>query len=88
MSQNNVQVLENNSNYSTNIPQMRRSIALAKGQDKIDLLIRNAKLINVFSGEIYNSDVAISDGIFVGFGDKYDSKKSYDALGRFMCPGL
>jgi adenine deaminase len=88
MSQNNVPVRENNSNYSSNIPQMRRRIALAKGQDKVDFLIRNAKIINVFSGEIYNSDVAISDGIFVGFGDKYDSKKSYDALGRFMCPGL
>jgi adenine deaminase len=88
MPQNKVQVEENNSNYSNTIAQMKRRIDLAKGQEKVDLLVRNANIINVFSGEIHNSNVAISDGIFVGLGENYDSKKSYDALGRFMCPGL
>jgi adenine deaminase len=52
------------------------------------LLVKNAKIINVFSGEIHETDVAIADGIFVGFGEGYDAKKHYDAQGKFMCPGF
>jgi len=44
---------------------LQRKISLAKGQERVDLLVKNAKIINVFSGEIHETDVAISDGIFV-----------------------
>ncbi|MFL6372890.1 MAG: adenine deaminase [Nitrososphaera sp.] len=56
------------------------------------MLVTNAKIVNVFSGEIHQADVAIADGIFVGFipeGDEvYNTKNLYDAQGRYMCPGL
>ena len=43
----------------------------------------------MFSGEIHQTDLAIADGIFVGFGEEgYNTKNLYDAQGRFMCPGL
>ena len=71
-----------------NIIDLQRKISLAKGQERVDLLVKNAKIINVFSGEIHETDVAIADGIFVGFGEGYDAKKYYDAQGKFMCPGL
>ena len=71
-----------------NILDLQRKISLAKGQERVDLLVKNAKIINVFSGEIHETDVAIADGIFVGFGEGYDAKKHYDAQGKFMCPGL
>jgi adenine deaminase len=29
--------------------------------------VKNAKIVNVFSGEVHKADVAIADGIFVGF---------------------
>jgi len=72
---------------------LKRRIDLAIGNEKIDLIITNANLVNVFSGEIYKSDVAIADGIFIGFsGISEYAKKGYhkviDAQGRFMCPGL
>ena len=67
---------------------MKRRIDLAKGREKVDLLVRNARLVNVFSGDIYQTDVAIADGIFVGFGEGYETKNSYDAQQKFMCPGL
>ena len=54
----------------------------------MDLLVKNANIINVFSGDIHKTNVAISDGIFVGFGEEYDFENLYDAQGRFMCPGL
>ncbi|MDQ4101882.1 MAG: adenine deaminase [Thermoproteota archaeon] len=57
-------------------------------------MVKNAKILNVLSGEIHHADVAIADGTFVGFGDsgreqdEYKAKDLYDAQGRYMCPGL
>ena len=50
----------------------------------VDLIIKNAKIINVFSGEIHETEVPIADGIFIGFGNGYDNKHSFDAQGRYM----
>lgn len=78
----------NNNHYENTTLELERKIALAKGQEKVDLLIKNTKIVNVFSGDIYQSDVAIADGIFIGFGESYDAKEVHDAQGRYMCPGL
>ena len=63
---------------------------LARGQGTVELAIKNAKTINVLSGGIHETDVAIAIGIFVGFGGEggYDTKEEYDAQGRIMCPGF
>jgi adenine deaminase len=56
--------------------------------------VKNAKILNVLSGDIHQADVDIDDGIFVGFGDsgekqdEYRAKDLYDAQGRYMSPGL
>jgi adenine deaminase len=54
--------------------------------------VKNAKIINVLSGDIHQGDVAIADGVFIGFGshkeEPYNAKNFYDAHGRYMCPGL
>jgi adenine deaminase len=53
------------------------------------LVIKNIRITNVFSGDIHQADVAIANGIFVGVGKGYDNaRQSYDAHGRYMCPGL
>jgi adenine deaminase len=87
-----VESKNNNNNNSNAILNLERKINLAKGQEKVDLLVKNAKIVNVFSGEIHQADVAIADGIFVGFGgegeEEYNTKNLYDARGRYMCPGL
>jgi adenine deaminase len=61
---------------------------LAKSQEKVDLVVKNANVVNVFSGDVHETDVAIADGIFVGFGEGYLAKNTYDPQGKFMCPGL
>jgi len=79
----------NSDNYVNNrIASLERKISLSKGQKEVDLVIKNTKVVNVFSGEIHQSDVTIADGIFVGFEGSYDAKKLFDAQGRYMCPGL
>ncbi|THB81211.1 MAG: adenine deaminase [Desulfobacteraceae bacterium] len=62
-------------------------LAAARGEIEADLLIRNARVINVLSGEIHQEDVAIMDGRFLGFGD-YDAKEEMDVEGLYMAPGF
>ena len=66
---------------------LEERIRVALGESKVDLLIKSGKVINVFSGEIEKKDVAIFDGVVVGFGD-YESRKTIDVNGDFLCPGL
>jgi adenine deaminase len=51
------------------------------------LVIKNAKIVNVFTEEILEGDVAIRDGIIIGVGS-YTGKVEIDAKGGYLCPGL
>ncbi len=62
-------------------------IKVASGEGTADLLIKNGKVVNVFSGEIEKKDVAVFGGMIVGFGD-YRAKKIVDVKGDYLCPGL
>ena len=60
----------------------------ARGLVKIDLVLRNAKLVNVFSGEIHETDIGIHQGIFVGIGKFSEAEKELDLCGKYVVPGL
>ena len=69
-------------------------IAFAKGEkpevtlwSEVDLLLTNAQLINVFSGEIEDQAIAIAQGKVVGLGD-YPARTTIDLQGRYIAPGL
>ncbi|HFD38309.1 MAG TPA: adenine deaminase, partial [Anaerolineae bacterium] len=62
-------------------------IAVARGDQPADLLLQNARLVNVLSGEIHPADIAIHDGWVVGWGD-YRAQREVDLGGRYVCPGL
>jgi adenine deaminase len=66
---------------------LEERIQVASGEGTADLLIKNGRVVNVFSGQIERKDVAIFGGRIVGFGD-YPSKKMVDVKGDFLCPGL
>ncbi len=66
---------------------LEERIKVASGEGKADLLIKNGRVINVFTGEIERKDVAIFDGFVIGFGD-YKAKTIIDVEGDFLCPGL
>jgi len=72
---------------NSDMTSLEERIRAASGEGEVDLLIKNGRVINVFSGEIEKKDVAIFDGIVVGFGD-YEAKKIIDVKGDFLCPGL
>ncbi len=62
-------------------------IAAARGETKADLLLRNAQVINVLSGDIHKTDVAIHDGLVVGFGE-YEAAEVIDLRGQYLSPGF
>ncbi len=62
-------------------------IQVAAGEGKVDLLLKNGRIVDVFSGQIEKREVAIFDGRIVGFGD-YPAKRTMDLEGDFLCPGL
>ena len=70
-----------------NLAALEHRLAAARGDVPADLLIRNARVVNVLSGEIHMADVAVTDGVFVGFAGT-EAATVIDADGRYLCPGL
>jgi adenine deaminase len=62
-------------------------IRVARGAEEAGLLLKNARLVNVLSGEIHQADVAVSDGLIVGWGE-YEAREVVDLQGAYVCPGL
>lgn len=52
-----------------------------------DLVIKNGKVVNVFTRKIMETDIAITNGMIVGLGS-YEGKRVIDAQGRYVVPGL
>jgi adenine deaminase len=66
---------------------LARMIGLALGERPVDLLLQNTRLVNVLSGEIHEADIAVADGVVVGFGE-YEAREVIDCEGRHACPGF
>ncbi len=62
-------------------------IAVARGEEPADLLLKNARLVNVLSSEIHPADIALAGGCVLGWG-AYQARRTVDLEGRFVCPGL
>ncbi len=63
-------------------------LPIARGDEPADLALRNGRIINVFTGEIIEADVAIAGDTIVGVGPDYAAKEELDLGGRYVCPGL
>lgn len=62
-------------------------IAVAAGREKADLVLKNAKYLNVFSNEFLCGDIAVANGLIAGVG-KYDGKTEIDVSGKLVLPGF
>lgn len=65
----------------------QRLIAVAAGREKADLVLKNAKYLNVFSNEFLCGDIALANGLIAGVG-KYDGKTEIDVSGKLVLPGF
>ncbi|MBV8630773.1 MAG: adenine deaminase [Silvibacterium sp.] len=60
----------------------------ALGRKHADLVVRNARILNVVNGEIQSGDIAICGNTIVGTLDSYRGAEEIDAQGRFVVPGF
>ena len=66
---------------------LKQQILTAKGDVRAELVLKNARVINVFTNEIERADVAIRQGIILGVGH-YTGETELDLQGKYVCPGL
>lgn len=67
---------------------LARIVALARGAEPADLLLTHARLVNVLSGEVYSTEVAVAGDRVVGLGPGYRARSTLDLRGRYLCPGF
>jgi adenine deaminase len=66
---------------------LQRKLSVARGERPAELLFKNARLVNVLSGEIHPAHVAVDDGRVVGLGE-YTAERVIDLEGRYLAPSF
>ncbi len=78
--------------------ELTRFVRIARGDEAADLLLRNGRVINVFTGEVVGGDVVIAEDTIVGVAAtgtlstgrpvSFEAREEIDLGGRYVCPGL
>jgi adenine deaminase len=66
---------------------LAKRLAVARGDEPADLVLRGGKVLSVFTREWLDVDVAIADGWIAGLGE-YEGRETMDVSGRWVVPGL
>ena len=69
------------------MPDLARRLAVARGDEPADLVIRGATVFSVFTREWLDGDLAVADGFVAGLGD-YDGTEVLELSGRYLVPGF
>lgn len=63
-------------------------LAIARGDRPADLILHNGRIVNVFSGEIEQADIALAGDRIAGIGPGYRAATTLDLAGAYVVPGL
>ena len=66
---------------------LQRRLAVARGDEPADLVVRGGRVLSVFTREWLDADVAIVDGAIAGLG-AYEGSETLDASGSYVVPGF
>src|SRR3954454_23429638 len=66
---------------------LARRLAVARGDEPADLVVRGGRVLSVFTREWLEVDVAVVDGWIAGLGE-YEGRETLDAGGRCVAPGF
>lgn len=66
---------------------LARRLAVARGDEPADVVVRGGRVLSVFTREWLEVDVAVADGWIAGLGE-YDGREIVDASGRYVVPGF
>jgi adenine deaminase len=67
---------------------LTRMIMAGQGKEPADLVVRNVRLLDVITGAVKQTDIAIVDDRIVGTHASYEGKRIIDGAGRFAVPGF
>ncbi len=74
--------------FITETHDLERVITVAQKEEPADIVLKNARIVNVFSGEIYSSEVVIAEGLIAALGAGYQGTQELDMDGKIVCPGF
>ncbi|TYB84178.1 MAG: adenine deaminase [Kosmotoga sp.] len=63
-------------------------LPVAKGEVPADIILKNCRIVNVFSGEVERNNIALFRKRIAGIGDYEKGKKTIDVGGAYVVPGL
>ena len=63
-------------------------IEVARGDAIADLVLSNARIVNTFTGEIEENNVAVYQGRVAGIGDYTEARQVVDLGGKYLAPGF
>ena len=66
---------------------LSRRLAVARGDEPADLVVRGGSVFSAFTKEWLETDVAVVDGFVAGLGD-YEGTETLDATGKYVVPGF
>lgn len=66
---------------------LRALTDVARKKRKADRVLKNCRVVNVFSGETEDGDVALEGGYIAGIG-QFEGFDEIDLEGKFVCPGF
>jgi adenine deaminase len=66
---------------------LQRRLAVARGDEPADVVVRGGKVLSVFTREWLDADVAVADGVIAGVG-RYEGEVSHDVAGSYVVPGF
>src|SRR5579859_7078530 len=72
------------------LDERRALIQVARGRRPADLVLRDGQVVNVFSNEVYQADVAVYHGGVAGIGPRgaYGGAREVSLGGHYLAPGL
>ncbi len=82
-----IEITPASENRPSRMEKLRRRIQVARGELPPDLVLKNGRVINVFSGELVEADVAVHEGMIVGVG-RYEGPRMRDVQGLYIAPGF
>ncbi|XJS10483.1 adenine deaminase [Aerococcaceae bacterium WGS1372] len=67
---------------------LKHLIDVAAGRKPADLVIKNAKIVDVYQGQMIEGDIAITNGLIAGIGQDYDGAEIHNLQGKVIAPGF
>jgi adenine deaminase len=68
--------------------ELTRLIKASSGEISCDLVLKNGRIVDVFSGEVIEASLGIKNGYIIGYGDDYIGNETLDLKGKIVSPSL